>query len=532
MAEAPIVADTVAIRAAFDIARSRGFVRNIDPQGHDLSNIDRRAGRVSMAYKNQDGFDALLRVFAADSSPEAVGAINQGIFDGGSNARGVNPRVNPYNGRPLTSSEGAYDRSGIIRTHGIGTNLLLNEEFGSFVLTSITSLLKGHFTNLVDADGSYLDLLHIDFYADTREISQDLRIATGGEGPFKLIAGLYYFQDRVTVDTTYHLFDEATVLRQEYTQRRRSYAGYVDGTYDFFPALTAYAGIRHTDDEGDIHDFRVMPTIPGPLSARYHDTAPTGRAGIRWKVGSDSMAYAQYARGYRSSAINGGALTAAADFNVAKPEKIDTYEVGSKSQWFERRLTTNASAFRYDFSNQQFVNVAGIDNQQLVNAGRSRITGVELESAGKITDALELSVGVGLLHSVYKTLTLGGTNLAGNELIEAPHHTVSLGLDYTVNLAGGGALVLHGDGVNVGAQFYSAYNNIPPYNLLKTASFWDANTRVSWHDVSGRYEIALWGKNVFGNQVATGMQIDPTTGTLFTTAPYRARYGAEVGIRF
>jgi hypothetical protein len=37
---------------------------------------------------------------------------------------------------------------------------------------------------------------------------------------------------------------------------------------------------------------------------------------------------------------------------------------------------------------------------------------------------------------------------------------------------------------------------------------------------------------VFGNQVATGMQIDPTTGTLFTTVPYPARYGAQVGIRF
>jgi iron complex outermembrane receptor protein len=126
---------------------------------------------------------------------------------------------------------------------------------------------------------------------------------------------------------------------------------------------------------------------------------------------------------------------------------------------------------------------------------------------------------------------LTGLNLAGNELIEAPHHTLNLGIDYTFGLPGGSVLVIHGDGVNVGAQFFSAYNNIHPYDLLKTPSFWEANARIAWRDVSRRYEIALWGKNLFGNEVATGMQIDPTTGTLFRTVPYPARYGVEFGIR-
>lgn len=532
MAETPILTDTLAGRAAFDVARSAGFIRNVDPRGHSLSNIDRKAGRISIAYKNAEGLDALLRVFASEASPKAIGAINQGILPGGLNAMGVDPRINPYNGQPLTSSQGAYDRSGDIEVRGTGINLTVNNDFGSLVLTSISSYLEGHFKNLVDADGTFMNLLHVDFYSDTREISEDLRIATRGQGPFKLIAGVYYFQDRAGVDTLYDLFDAAAVVHQQYTQRRRSYAGYVDGTYDVAPALTGYVGIRWTDDRGDIHDFRVTPSIPGPLRASYHDASPTGRAGIRWKVGNDMMAYAQYARGSRSSAINGGALTGAADFTVSKPEKVDSYEIGVKSQWFDRRLTANASAFVYDFSNQQFINVVGIDNQQLENAGRSRIEGLELEAVGQLTRELQLSIAVGLLHSVYKTLNLAGLSLAGNELIEAPHHTLNLGLDYTVRVPGGGALLLHGDALNVGAQFFSAYNSVAPYNLLKTPSFWDANARFAWRDESGRYEIAIWGKNLFGNEVATGMQIDPTTGTLFRTVPYPARYGVEFGIRF
>src|SRR3546814_13883976 len=93
------------------------------------------------------------------------------------------------------------------------------------------------------------------------------------------------------------------------------------------------------------------------------------------------MLYGQFARGYRSSAINGGALTNPADLNVANPEKLDSWEVGIKSQLFDRMLTFNASAFLYKFRNQQFINVVGIGAQQLVNAGRSEIKGREIEAA-------------------------------------------------------------------------------------------------------------------------------------------------------
>jgi iron complex outermembrane receptor protein len=531
VAETPLVPDSLALRVALDAARSAGFITNVNPQGHNLSNIDRKAGRVSLAYRSSAGLEGLLRVFATDSSPKAIGAVNEGIFAGGLNAAGVNPRINPYNGKALSSTEGAYDRSGDIKVHTLGTNLTVNKSIGRWVLTSITGCLSGHFTNLVDADGTSQDLLHADFYSNTREISQDIHLSSTGAGSFQLIAGLYYFQDRVRVDTRYHLFEESTVLDQHYTQRRRSLAQYLDGTYVLSPTVTAYAGIRWTDDRGEIRNYRVTPTIPRPLEAAYHDGAPTGRAGVRWKIGRDMMSYVQYARGYRSGAINGGALTSPGDFNVAKPEYLDSYELGLKSRWLERRFTANASTFFYNFRNQQFINVVGIDNQQLENAGRSQIEGLELEAAGRVTQALEFSLGLGLLRGAYKSLTLNGTNLAGNELIEAPRHTLNLDVDYSIRLPRGSTLTLHGDAVNVGSQFFSAYNNIPPYNLLKNPSFWEANARITWRDASSRLEVALWGKNLFGNEVATGMQIDPTTGTLFRTVPYPARYGVGLDVR-
>src|SRR5581483_7081423 len=100
-------------------------------------------------------------------------------------------------------------------------------------------------------------------------------------------------------------------------------------------------------------DF-VVGTAPA-ISVQYHETQPSGRAGLRYRFTDDLMVYGQYSRGYRSSAINGSA-GCAAELNVAKPELLNAFELGLKSEWADRRIMANASAFYYDFSNQQFRN--------------------------------------------------------------------------------------------------------------------------------------------------------------------------------
>jgi iron complex outermembrane receptor protein len=240
------------------------------------------------------------------------------------------------------------------------------------------------------------------------------------------------------------------------------------------------------------------------------------------------MIYAQYARGYRSSAINGGALTNPADLNVAKPEKLDAYEAGVKTQWLDRKLTFNLSGFLYNFRDQQFINVVGIGTQQLVNAGRSRIYGLEAEVSAHPTSRLSFGAGLGLLHSEYRKLVLNGVDLSGNELIEAPHYTLNLSADYAIPIGDKGSLAFHADATHAGRQFFSALNT-PEF---RAPAFWDVNAQISLTDPSGRYEIAVYGKNLTDNQVTNGIQIDPTTQTRFTTVPFPRRYGVELTAHF
>ena len=54
-----------------------------------------------------------------------------------------------------------------------------------------------------------------------------------------------------------------------------------DGTYKLTDKLGLYAGIRWTQDKGELRDFQVLgagaPIIPLQPTKRYDNSAPTGR---------------------------------------------------------------------------------------------------------------------------------------------------------------------------------------------------------------------------------------------------------------
>lgn len=531
VAELPLIDDKLSARLAFSSASSDGYIENVNPQQPDVSDIDRQAGRLSLGYKDE-AMDVTLRIFKNKSDPQAIGAINTGTGLGGTNGAGTNPRINPYTGQALDDDQVATDRGGKIRVRGDGGYLTINRDLGAVTLTSITSYLDGSFLNEVDADGTFQNVLHIDFIAENREISQDLRLSSNDGQAFNWIAGLYYFEDDVDVNTVYRIFEPfpgGVVLDQNYTQHRTSYAAYADGSYDLNEDYTIYAGLRYTDDEGRIEDFQVNPTIPPQNEVSYDDAEPTGRLGIQKRLQNhDVMLYAQYAYGYRSSAINGGALTSANELTVADPEKLNAYELGAKSQWLDRKVTLNGSLFYYDFSDQQFLNVAGIGQQQLVNAGESSVMGLELETIYRPTANLQISAGLGLLDSEYEDLNLNGEDLSGNELIEAPEHTFNIAVDYSRHLGELGSLRFHADATHIAEQHFSA-TNAPEYEI---DDFWDLGARISFLSQSETFEVAFYGKNLTENDTPTGLQIDPSSMTRFTTVPYPRRFGIELTVWF
>jgi len=339
-------------------------------------------------------------------------------------------------------------------------------------------------------------------------------------------------------------------LFQSYDQERKSYAVYADGTYDFAKDWTLYGGARWTNDKGEVTNFQVVPTIPLQPTKRYSDSAPTGRLGVRRQFTPQVMSYVQYARGYRSSTINGSALTNPLDLNVADPEYLDSFEAGLKTLILDRRLQLNVSGFLYNYKNQQFINAISLTNSQVVNAGKARLYGLETEAVAQITSNLRAGVGLGLLHTEYVELTLRAGdpvtgvlrdfNLQGNELIEAPQESLNVALDYTIHLGGNGEIRLHGDANYISSQFYSAFNlqreGYHPNDISVAPAHWVADARAAFHAASGKYEVAVWGKNLGNNDVPAGQVAADNGGAPynqhFTVSPYPRRYGVEFSWNF
>jgi iron complex outermembrane receptor protein len=202
----------------------------------------------------------------------------------------------------------------------------------------------------------------------------------------------------------------------------------------------------------------------------------------------------------------------------------------------------NSSAFYYQFSDQQFRGpVTGASpcpgspnplGTVLLNAAKSQILGLEVETQARVTENFSLMAGVGLLDSKYKDLMLADTNnggvadLSGNKLLEAPPYSVTLAFDYSIPLQNT-KLGLRADASWTGKQYFTAFNNIVPYNLAVSPSHWESNARVYISSRDGKFDFGIWGKNL-NNQDALTFAANPAAfGILFTTVPYPRRYGAD-----
>ena len=115
------------------------------------------------------------------------------------------------------------------------------------------------------------------------------------------------------------------------------------------------------------------------------------------------MYYASVSRGYRASAFNGGAQFFSNELSVAKPETVDAIELGFKSDLLDNTLRLNGALFSYDYTDQQFINVIGVQ-QFLVNGDKSSIRGAELELTWVPTSRIQVNAGLGLLDTEFKKL--------------------------------------------------------------------------------------------------------------------------------
>lgn len=114
-----------------------------------------------------------------------------------------------------------------------------------------------------------------------------------------------------------------------------------------------------------------------------------------YEIAPDILAYATYAKSFKSGGINlngvpndaaGNPILAAA---VVKPESVGHYEAGIKTQFLDRKATLNFAAFRTDISDYQALvtnGQLGVLRGYLANAEKVRTQGVEVDFSLRPSD--------------------------------------------------------------------------------------------------------------------------------------------------
>ncbi len=143
------------------------------------------------------------------------------------------------------------------------------------------------------------------------------------------------------------------------SQNNNAWAVFGDATYEFNKQWELDAAIRYDQDQrqNTTDTPNAVPaavTRPAPTRARCAmppSTRRSPRRTLRYKPTDDLTFYGGWSRGFRSGGFNqtGVGAVAAAEgqlgvHDLFQAEIADTWEVGAKSQWLDRRLSANAGA--------------------------------------------------------------------------------------------------------------------------------------------------------------------------------------------
>jgi len=244
---------------------------------------------------------------------------------------------------------------------------------------------------------------------------------------------------------------------------------FADVSYTLFDTLTLTAGGRHTrDDKETLFAAGLQvpnPFLPGPLlvppvtgtvSSEDDPDIDGDFDGWSWRFVANQAwtpeqhTYFNYARGRRPEVIEdvGGEVDPVigqpVNFVVVPAETVDSFELGYKGFWFDRRVQVDIAGYYYDYENfQTTVTVDAGPGQppdfQLVNGGTADARGVEGQLTWRAHDAVTLYANAAWNKSRFdETDDQGNPQLfGGNRFRLSPDYTASVVGRITRPVAGG-----------------------------------------------------------------------------------------------
>lgn len=496
--EGALIEDKLAGKFSFLTKTYDGYIKNYD--GRDMGAQDVTSMRGALLWTPTASFDATLIVdYTKDKGTGTA-------FENASLPSMVLPGFGEpadTDGDPFLSHVGDDIFSDL---EALGVTLNANWDLGPVKLTSITGYRKTDTEVLSDFDGTPTPFMTVHRDETHDQFSQELRLASNTDGPLTYVVGAYYMTQEYDIATGQFgtVFGSPTAGSTIYTQQKAdSWAVFGQADYEVLPGLTVTAGGRYSKEEKAFTTQPLFYPNAETFEASFDDFSP--KVGVSYKWSDTLMTYAQYSRGFRAGGFNGraGSFLAVGPYDS---ETVDSYEVGVKSDLFDRRLRLNAAVFTSDYQDmqqsvQQLIPGTLINQTLVANVGAATISGFEAEATALLTDVFTISASVGYLDASYDEFMadlgdgLGVIDRTYLPMPYAPKWSNSVTFNYKDDFDFG--RVTAQASVRHMTDMYTSFSTL---NATTDLTMRQSNTVVdgslSLELPDGRWRVSLWGKNL------------------------------------
>jgi iron complex outermembrane receptor protein len=308
------------------------------------------------------------------------------------------------------------------------------------------------------------------------QYSQEFRYNHTGER-FDFVAGLFGFHQRIDTqgveqqgvnasrwNLTGALSLDPTVLAgltARNTQYLKSTSAALFGqvSWKVTDALTIQPGLRlNYDKKSGFYQRRVLDALGNDVAAAPPSAVRTARLGVyqpqisapsvsdwnfsydlnvNYKLAPDVLAYATYAKSFKTVGINQNGLPTDAAGNpilsagTIRPESVNHFEAGLKTQFLDRRATFNLTAFLTEISDYQATvtnGQLGVLRGYLANADKVRSQGLEVDFKIRASDRFSAYANAAYTDAKYVRFVdapcppelAGGTTVGAGQSPSAP----------------------------------------------------------------------------------------------------------------
>jgi iron complex outermembrane receptor protein len=429
-------------------------------------------------------------------------------------------------------------------------------------LTAVTGY--HHFTNYFLGDYDFTGAANGGTWgserSEYRAFSEEIRAQTSLDWPVNFMVGVYYQNTKLNFDQQIifpgALEDPTAPTGLRYITLRKlsqtdgtTFAGFGQAIWKIADGWEATVGARYTHETKDsvfnqpyvisLYQgvFRQNQPIPG--NQTFDNLSPevtlTWHPAPRWTV------YAAYKKGFKSGGFSISALNSAVGNTTAadlafNPEKPAGFEGGVRATVFDGTVRFSLDAYDYKYSDFQIDYFDATKIQYITkNAGSVVTKGLELQVEWAPEEVRGLSFNGTVAYNKSRYENFGGApcyggqtiaegctvvggrtvqDLSGKPTANAPEWTASLQANYESQPMNG--LVF---GASANAKYSSSYYGGPFGNPNgQQSAFTVFDLRVHVRSEDDKWDLALVGKNLGNEYVATGFGDAPSSGSGTGTA--------------